>query len=147
MTAPMTHARLIALIEAFGADPQAFPEHERDAATALLAEAPERFAQARRAAGDLDDLLAGLQPETPSAALSAVLIASAPAPRAIVRKRRFLPDWPAWAPVSAAASLACGLMMGLFVAPATAGITDTTDAAVEMAFGADWLDYSQDPIE
>lgn len=147
MTTHITHARLIALIEAYGADPQAFPKSERDAAAALLAESPERFMQALEVAGDLDGLLAGLQPEQPSSSLSAALIASAPAPRETVRRRRFLPDWPTWAPVSAAASLACGLIMGLMVAPATADITDTTTVAVDMAFGADWLDYSEDAPE
>lgn len=147
MTPPMTSARLIALIEAFGADPQAFPEGERDAARALLSASPDLFASALQAASDLDHLLGGLPPETPSPALSAALIASAPVPRQTVPRRRILPDWPAWAPASAAASLACGLIMGLMVSPATADVTDATDAAVQMAFGADWLDYAEEPSE
>ena len=73
MTKTMTDARLIALIEAWGADVKAFPEAERDAAAALLAEAPQRFATHLTAAREMDALLCTMPESLPSAALTAAL--------------------------------------------------------------------------
>ena len=57
----MTEDRLIELIEAWGADPSAFPEAERAAARAMLAAQPARFAAAIAEARALDAALAAFQ--------------------------------------------------------------------------------------
>jgi hypothetical protein len=134
----MTDERLLELIETWGADPAAFPEAERVAATARLHEAPERFADAVAAARALDAALADLPDILPSPALAASLIASAPKQRAA--KSVFgLPRFSPWAPAGGAAALAAGLFMGLFIAPVANATseTDEVEALLEQALGYD----------
>ena len=61
MTKPVTtDERIFALIDAYGADPDAFPEAERDLARRRMAEAPALFASALKEAALLDGVLDGL---------------------------------------------------------------------------------------
>ena len=147
MTNTMTDARLIALIEAWGADANAFPEAERAAAKALLAEAPDRFAAELQAARHVDALLGGMQDVTPSAALTAVLIDAAP--KARVQRRSWLAAIPRWPTVGALASLALGLAIGLGTAQSgtTATTEDSVDTLVYAALGFDSFSYSQEAAQ
>jgi hypothetical protein len=63
-TTPMTLERFAAIVDAYGAEPRAWPEAERDAALAFHESSPQAQGL-RRAARALDDLLAGS--ETPVA--------------------------------------------------------------------------------
>lgn len=141
----MTEERLLELIEAWGADPNAFPEAERAAARALLAAHPQRFAAALEAAHALDTALERLPEILPSKALEEVLIASAPQPRGAGRGLR-LPKFTPWAPASGFAALAAGLFMGIMVAPAASATSDTDEVAtvLEHALGFDPAAYAEE---
>ncbi|MEH6410533.1 MAG: hypothetical protein V7741_08410 [Hyphomonas sp.] len=147
MTNTMTDARLIALIEAWGADVNAFPEAERDAAAALLSEAPQRFAAHLMAAREMDVLLATVPEAVPSAALATALIDSAPRPRP--QRRSWLAAIPRWPAVGALASLAIGLAIGLGTAQPVAGDApeDAVDTLVYAALGFDTLTYAQEAAQ
>lgn len=147
MRNPMTDARLIALIEAWGADANAFPETERAAAKALLAEAPDRFSAELQAARDVDALLGGMPDVTPSAALMAALMDAAP--KARPQRRSWLSAIPRWPTVGAFASLAIGLAIGLGTAQTgtTATTEDAVDTLVYAALGFDVINYSQETAQ
>ncbi|MFT5776163.1 hypothetical protein [Hyphomonas sp.] len=147
MTNTMTDARLIALIEAWGADANAFPETERAAAKSLLAEAPDRFADELQAARDMDMLLGGLPAVTPSPALTAALMDTAP--KARPQRRSWLAAIPHWPTVGAFASLAIGLAIGLATAQSgtTAATEDAVDTLVYAALGFDVINYSQETAQ
>lgn len=85
--------RLIVLIDAYGSDPQRWPERERQAAMALLAVSPEAQGRLREAAR-IDRLLAVRLPELePSAALRNRILAQAlPQPRAAANWRMQVAD-------------------------------------------------------
>ncbi|KCZ93792.1 hypothetical protein HJO_00410 [Hyphomonas johnsonii MHS-2] len=143
----MTDARLIDLIEAWGADTNAFPETEREAASRRLAESPETFAAALDNARSVDGLLSGLPEILPSAALTARLVESAPKPaRASRNWLAMLPRWPA---VGAFASLAIGLVIGLngIQPAATDSSEDAVDTLVYAALGYDSVSFDQETIE
>ena len=146
MTQTMTDARLIELIEAWGADAAAYPESERDAARALLAKAPERFAAELKAARDMDTLLGGMPDVMPSATLTAALIDSAP--RARAERRSWFAAMPRWPAVGALASLAIGLAIGLGTAQTGPGSTteDPVDTLVYAALGFDTT-YTQEAAQ
>jgi hypothetical protein len=138
--------RILDLIEAYGADPNAFPEAERAEAARRMADAPAVFAAALEEARRLDDLLVQVPEVTVSPVLREALVASAPkAKPAPVRNgsglRRFLPGW---LPAGAVASLAMGLLIGVNVsapaAVATASVDDEADAVMYAALG--FGDYS-----
>lgn len=141
----MTEERLLELIEAWGADPNAFPEAERAAARALLAAHPQRFAAALEAARALDTALERLPEILPSKALEAALIASAPQPRGAARGLR-LPKFAPWAPAGGFAALAAGLFMGVMVAPTASATSDTDEVAtvLEHALGFDPAAYTEE---
>lgn len=141
----MTEDRLIELIEAWGADPNGFPETERAAAKALLAAHPERFASALSAARALDAALDRLPEILPSKALEEALIASAPKPRA-ARIGLRLPKFTPWAPAGGFAALAAGMFMGVMVAPAANALNDTDEMAsvLEHALGFDPAAYTEE---
>jgi hypothetical protein len=140
MTKSLNDARILDLIEAYGADPAAFPEAERAGAARRLAEAPAVFATALADARRLDSAL-GLLPEvTVPPALRACLLASAPAPKNVVRGsgaslKRFLP---AWLPAGALASLAVGVLVGVNVAApvSVASVTPAVDEADSVMYAA-----------
>jgi hypothetical protein len=134
----MTEDRLIELIEAWGADPSAFPEVERAAARAMLAAQPARFAAVIAEVRALDAALARLPEILPSAALTEALIASAPKARPATGGFR-VPKFFPWAPASGLAALAAGLFMGVMVAPAASASSDTSEveSVLEHALGYD----------
>jgi len=81
----LDRARFAVLLDAYGADPERWPEGERAAALALLRREPE--AQALRArAARLDALLAVAAASQPSPALVARILAAAPAPAGATRR-------------------------------------------------------------
>jgi len=137
MTQKMTDARLVELINAWGADANAYPASERAAAKALLAAAPDRFSAELRAARDMDTLLGGISDVTPSAALTAALIDSAP--RARTQRRSWFASMPRWPAVGALASLAIGLAIGLGTAQTEPANTneDAVDTLIYAALGFD----------
>ncbi len=111
----LDRARFEVLLDAYGADPQRWPQEERAAALALLERDPD--ARALRAqAARLDALLATAEPLEPSPALVARILAAAPTP--VGAKRRplsFIRPAHAWrlaaaAPLAAAAVVALWLM-------------------------------------
>ena len=130
--------RIIALIEAYGAEASAYPEAERQAAARRMAEAPGLFAKALEDARRLDDVL-NLVPEVDvPASLRDSLIASAPKPARAGRAQsgllRFLPGW---LPAGAVASLVMGLLIGVNVSlPASVANADTTDEADAVMYAA-----------
>tara|TARA_R110000764_G_scaffold20424_4_gene52607 strand:+ start:26554 stop:26997 length:444 start_codon:yes stop_codon:yes gene_type:complete len=147
MTKMMTDARLIALIEAWGADVHAFPETERDAAAALLSAEPQRFAPHLTAAREMDILLGAMPEAAPSAALTAALIDSAPKPKSL--RRSWFAALPRWPAAGALASLAIGLAIGLGTAQPVTGDTseDAVDTLVYAALGFDTLTYIQEAAQ
>ena len=80
-TEKMTLERLRAVIEAYGTSAQRWPETERAAAAALLAESAEARALATAAAA-LDQLLDAVPAVTPTAELRAAVLASSTRTRA-----------------------------------------------------------------
>lgn len=80
---PMDATRFAALLAAYGARPERWPERERPAAQALLASSPAARAH-HEAALRLDELLDLAPAATPSADLTARVLASAP--RAATRR-------------------------------------------------------------
>lgn len=141
----MTEDRLIELIEAWGADPDGFPEAERAAAKAMLAANPARFAAALEEARALDLALNRMPEILPSRDLTEALIASAPKPR---RAGAFfgLPKFSPWAPASGFAALTAGLFMGIMVAPAAsaASETDEVESVLEHALGYDPAAFTEE---
>lgn len=141
----MTEDRLIELIEAWGADPSAFPEAERAAARAMLAAQPARFAAAIAEARALDAALERMPEILPSLALTEALIASAPKARPATGGFR-LPKFAPWAPASGFAALAAGLFMGVMVAPAASASSDTSEveSVIEHALGYDPAAFTEE---
>ncbi len=78
----MTLDRLRAVLDAYGAAPERWPDGERDAALALVAASPAARAL-RDDAARLDALLDDDVVESPSAALASRIVAAAPAPRRV----------------------------------------------------------------
>lgn len=130
----ITDERVLALIEAYGADPDMFPEAERAAAKSRMAEHPGRFADAVAAARDLDGILAGMPDITTPASLRDALISSAPKPKPARASRWKLP---VWIPAGALASLTVGLFAGMSVAQPITTQDEQAEAAVYAALGFD----------
>jgi len=128
----ITDERVLALIEAYGADPDMFPEAERAAAKSRMAEHPGRFADAVAAARDLDGILAGMPDITTPASLRDALISSAPKPARASRWKL-----PVWIPAGALASLTVGLFAGMSVAQPITTQDEQAEAAVYAALGFD----------
>lgn len=142
----MNDDRILELIAAYGADPDAFPEAERADAARRMAEAPAVFANALEEARLLDGLLGQMPDVAVSPALRDALVSSAPKTKpAPVRNggglRRFLPGW---LPAGAVASLAMGLLIGVNVSmPATVATASTDDEADAVMYAAlGFGDYS-----
>ena len=132
MTTPMTDDRLLDLIEAYGAEPMAWPEDERDAASAHLAAHPARFAEALEAARMLDLAFEGDELPGAPEGLAARILADAPAAIAArdnlgARLRSLVfPNGLRWPASATAAALLMGFSAGMFSAPATADDTYTS---------------------
>ena len=114
-TGKMTLERLRAVIEAYGTSAARWPEAERTAAAALLAESTEARALAAQAA-PLDQLLDAVPAFGPTAAMRAAILAAAPQRR--LRRgegwRVFIGELGGWRLAGAvlAASLALGIVSG-----------------------------------
>lgn len=138
MTSTLSDERILDLIEAYGADPAAFPETERESAARRITEAPGVFAKALEDARRLDQFL-DLVPEAEvSASLRDSLLASAPKPKRAARPerglRRFLPGW---LPAGAVASLVMGVMIGVNVSlPSSVASAQTSDEADAVMYAA-----------
>lgn len=122
--------RLRALVEAYGGDAGAWPEQDRSAAVALMAESDE--AQRWQAeAAELDRLLGEAPSLEPSAALRRSVLAKAPRPQATWLERLdrwttwLWPFTPRWQP---AAGLVAATVLGLFVGASYPEAVDVTAA-------------------
>jgi anti-sigma-K factor RskA len=114
-TEKMTLERLRAVIESYGANATRWPETERAAAAALLAESAEARAVATDAA-PLDELLDAVPAVAPTSAMRAAILAGAP--RAKARRgegwRTFIGELGGWRLAGGvlAASLVLGIVSG-----------------------------------
>ena len=140
--------RVLELIAAYGAEPGAWPEDERTAATQLMTTAPDLFAAALEEARALDALLQTEQVPEPALQLSEAILAAAPKTKP-ERKGAFgglialiFPQGLRWPAGAALASLMMGLVGGYAYASTGAGY-DQADLAYYAAFGMDggedWL--------
>lgn len=124
----ITEARLRELLDSYGGRAERWPDGERAAALALLAERPD-LEDERRGAAALDGLLALAERPRASSALLGRLVESAPRGR-----RQWLADlWPfgpAWQP---AFGLALALMLGLASGPLLPQ-ADATQTAEQTGF-------------
>jgi hypothetical protein len=115
----MNVQRVLDLIDAYGADMNAFPEDERDAARVLVEGSPALFAEALDAARLLDGALLQVPEISPNDDLIARLIASGPKPQPerinILGRLRdiLLPQGSRWPMAAGLASLAIGALVGL----------------------------------
>lgn len=136
--------RFEVLLDAYGAEPDRWPDDERAPAAALL----ERSEAARallEGAAELDALLGEVPDEAPSAQLRRQVLAAAPAPPQSWLERldrlteRLWPFTPRWQPASALVAAAIlGLVAGAQLPDA--GVESETVDVAELAFGseADW---------
>ena len=129
----MTNARVIQLIEAYGPEPGAWPDAERDAAEALLRAHPDIFAEALGEARALDVALSDLPEPVIPAGLAERIIASAPATKphaqaGILSGLRSMVSigGKLWPSAAAMASSAFGLMIGY----GALGTTQVADADI-----------------
>ncbi|MEM9178536.1 MAG: hypothetical protein AAGA89_02440 [Pseudomonadota bacterium] len=140
--------RVLELIAAYGAEPGAWPEDERAAATKLVTAAPDLFAAALEDARVLDLMLQDEQVPEPGPRVSDAILAAAPAPKAAARgvlgglSALIFPQGVRWPAGAALASLMMGLVGGYAYASTGAGY-DQADLAYYAAFGVesgeDWL--------
>jgi len=140
----MTKARVFELIEAYGPEPAAWPQAEREAAGNLLQSHADIFAEAIAEARALDMALSGLAEPQPSPDLAARIIASAPimpdaavkAPGLLSRlKSKFMIGGSILPSASALASSAVGLIIGYGAIGTTqVAETDYANEAVYAAF-------------
>ncbi len=128
----MTNARVLELIEAYGADLSAWPANERQAARTLMEANPELFAAALAEAQALDTALIELDLPPLRAPLEARLTASAPMQQAKILPLRPRTVWPNLIPAAAAASVAITLGASLGMAAAAQSASDPADAAFEL---------------
>ncbi len=141
----MTNERLLELIEAYGAEPGAWPEDERASAEARLAADPGRFAGALSEARELDMMFEAAPYADVPAGLAERILSDAPVAQA--RKsglaarlgRLIAPNGMRWPAGAALASLMMGLVAGYASAPAVADNTYQTeqDELVYAALGYD----------
>lgn len=117
----MNEARFIELLAAYGAELSRWPDHERDAAEALLEVAPHRLKDIWESERVFDRLLA-LEKDVPgSITLETQVLAASPARKSAKAGGRLLGRWtmPQWAMGGTiAASLALGFAAGYAAEPA-----------------------------
>ena len=152
----MTPDRVMALLDAYGADPARWPDAERDAAMAMI-NADPALAARRDEAAALDGLLMQAETPQPSADLARRILESAaghgeaisaPAPQHGDRRgyldwlrqasqqlwQQLWPQGPAWQPaLGLAASLAVGIWVGTTGAVPVTGITGTEYETASLA--------------
>ncbi|WP_084419545.1 hypothetical protein [Henriciella litoralis] len=137
----MTDDRLFVLIEAYGAEPGAWPEDERAAAERLLASDPSRFASALEDARALDLVIEQDAFVEPPAGLAERLLADAPAaPQqrgGILQSLAglIMPNGIRWPAGAALASLVMGLFVG-YTTAAASPVYDYQTEAEEVIYGA-----------
>ncbi|MDJ0920531.1 MAG: hypothetical protein QNI84_05345 [Henriciella sp.] len=132
--------RVLDLIEACGADPLMWPEGEREAAQAAIAQAPDLYASALEDARALDAALKHETAPEPAVALFENILRAAPKP--VVAEpsqpwlvRTLFPNGARWPAGAALASLAMGVVGGYaYAATAPASYSDTEQVYLE-AFG------------
>jgi len=138
-----TIERVLDLIEAYGAEPGAWPEAERDPAQTLIDAQPEAFTTVLTDARALDAALARETVPEPASDLAKAILKHAPtAPAKRANGLGWLRDivfphgtrWPASA---ALASLAMGIAGGYAYASTGPLTYDEADAAYYAAFGYD----------
>lgn len=142
----MNDDRLLLLIEAYGAEPMAWPEDERDAAMAHLAANRATFEPALAEARLLDGAFeAGDVPDVP-VGLAARILEAAPQANAAKARRSFsiksilMPNGARWPAGAALASLAMGLVGGYAAAATSAPDYETPEqTVVYTALGYDGL--------
>ncbi|MEP0316826.1 MAG: hypothetical protein ABJL57_03415 [Hyphomonas sp.] len=142
----ISDARVLALIEAYGADPAMFPDAERSGARARMTDHPERFAAALETARQMDALLGGMPEIATPGHLRSALIASAPQPAPV---RKFSWKLPVWIPAGALASLTVGLFAGMSVAQPATTQDEQAEAAVYASLGFDTytLDLEEEALQ
>ncbi|MEQ8442891.1 MAG: hypothetical protein RIM33_15350 [Alphaproteobacteria bacterium] len=127
----VTEDRLIEILDAYGADPLAWPERERYDAQRLAADPSPRLAAALDDAAALDQLLSRASvPEMSDAAIARLVADAKPGQFAKVgRLFSQLSGWtgPIWQPAGA---LACALFLGIGVGVAEPDFTETDDDLV-----------------
>ncbi len=139
-TRTMESRRLAEILDAYGADPGRWPDAERDAVRALLADSAEATAL-RDAAAALDTVLNAVAAPAPSPELMAAILASAAPSGWRSWVAGFWPFGPVWQPVSALATAAVlGIAIGA-AAPSTIlpefADYSAQEEAENMAFGFD----------
>jgi len=142
----ISDARVLALIEAYGADPDMFPDAERSGARALMTDHPERFAAALEAARQMDALLGGMPEIVTPDSLRNALIASVPQ---VAPARKFSWKLPVWIPAGALASLTVGVFAGMSVAQPATTQDEQAEAAVYASLGFDTytLDLEEEALQ
>ena len=141
--------RFAMIVDAYGAEPSAWPDDERDDALALLATS-EAAVRLRDEAAVLDSLLDDAPVLEPPAALKSRILERAPKPAVSWADRvdRLAeiawPFGPRWQPVAAlAAAAVLGVLVGVAVPQASQAEASSTDIT-ELAFGPD-VDWSEAP--
>jgi len=137
--------RFAAIVDAYGADPAAWPTDERSNALALL-EVSEDAVRLRDEAAELDGLLGDLPDVAPSMALRSRILEAAPQSARTWSERwariaqLVWPFGPSWQPVTAlAAAAVLGITVGLVVpdlsptSDETTASDDTTTVVAEVA--------------
>lgn len=124
----MTPDRFETLAEAYGGDVARWPDAEREAAAALMAERPAWAGDVLARAGDLDAALDAFAAPRASSALAERIAAAAP--------RRRAQRWTGWlVPAGMGAGLAAACAAGVvagaqLAAPTPSSAPDATDALV-----------------
>jgi hypothetical protein len=143
MTRPLDLERFKALLAAYGARPERFPETEREAALALLAVSEEARALAR-AESTLDDVFV----RAPAAELSPALarkLAEIPIRRARVEKRSRLA--PLATALGWAAAAAFGVIWGARTEALDSAAADpATETSVRAASSSDAMDEADEEL-
>lgn len=132
----MTEDRFFEILEAYGANPERWPEAERAAAQAYAEAHADTVTEALQSAAALDALLAPTVVE-PSDLLQRRLLKALPVPA------EHRPQWQI--PVAAAAALVVGALIGFTGGAVTVDDTvSASDAIYAEAYGGldqDWIDW------
>lgn len=145
----MTEARVFELIEAYGAEPEAWPEHEREAAQTFLMGAPSTFREAISEAKMLDAMLADMPEPQVRVGLAEQIMGSAPivsqsSPGSVLSKLKsvFSIGGSLVPSASALASSVLGLIIG-YGALGTATQVANVDGAEEAVYAAFYSGYDE----
>ncbi len=138
-TLKITMDRLEQILDAYGANPDAWPQSEREAVEALL-QSSEQARLLRRQAAELDQMLDAAESIEPSAALRQRIVDALPARAASFGQRLDrIADWlwpfgPRWRPaVALVVAAALGIAVGTWM-PSESSQTAATDTASTQEF-------------